>query len=63
MVQEKVFRFCPSCSSLNVKEHFVGEAAIHYQCLSCQYLGPVLEGNKNFIELYRKKVGVSRGKP
>ncbi|MBN2127466.1 MAG: hypothetical protein JW703_03695 [Candidatus Diapherotrites archaeon] len=56
---EKVFLFCPKCSSVNLKHVFNAQGYPFGQlhnCMDCGYSGIVLEGDYKFINNFKKNL-------
>lgn len=48
-------RFCPRCASIEL-EDFIGFKTGQFKCKNCGYIGPVLEGDYNFIKKFKSNL-------
>jgi len=64
MENKKMIRFCPSCSSVNIKGSILSTATIApiYRCIDCDFQGVALEGTAELIRQFREKLEEKRVK-
>lgn len=44
-----LFKICPKCGSTNVK-WIIPQNWSMWRCMDCDYIGPIIEGNKEMSE-------------